>query len=452
MNTLPTDIIAILVLFAPLFTRPVFRHVGVLVCGAILCSGKRTITSALRVMGLSDCKQFNNYHRVLNRAKWNSRKAAHILLGMLVRAFTIPGPIVIGIDETLERRRGAKIAAKGIYRDSVRSSHSFFVKSSGLRWISMMLLVPIPWAARVWALPFLTVLAPSERYNSERRKRHKKLTDWARQMVIQARRWLPDRALVLVADSSYAALSFLDSCAKLTNPVTVITRLRLDAGLYEPPPARKPGAKGRPRKKGKRLPTLNQVLRSSNTVWQEVTISRWYSQGERKVEITSDTCIWYHGGQPVVPIRWVLIRDPEGKFSPQVLLCTDQSAEPAQIISWFILRWQIETTFQEVRTHLGVETQRQWNDLAIARTTPVLMGLFSLITLMAHPHFMQDERPVRQSSWYVKEHPTFSDAIAWVRWQLWQQRSFCMSSANTDSQESPETVIQRFTQALCYST
>lgn len=452
MNTLPTDIIAILVLFAPLFTRPVFEHVGVLVCGAILCSGKRTITSALRVMGLSDCKQFNNYHRVLNRAKWNSRKAAHILLSMLVRTFDILGPIVIGIDETLERRRGAKIAAKGIYRDSVRSSHSFFVKSSGLRWISMMLLVPIPWALRVWALPFLTVLAPSERYNNEHRKRHKKLTDWARQMVIQVRRWLPDHALVLVADSSYAALSFLDSCKRLVNPVTVITRLRLDAGLYEPPPARKPGTNGRPRKKGKRLPTLDQVLRSSDTIWREVTIPRWYSHGERKVEITSDTCVWYHGGEPVVPIRWVLIRDPEGKFSPQALLCTDLSVEPAQIISWFILRWQIEATFQEVRTHLGVETQRQWNDLAIARTTPVLMGLFSLVTLMAHPHFMKDERPVRQSSWYVKEHPTFSDAIAWVRWQLWQQRSFCMSFPNTDSKKSPETIIQRFTQALCYST
>jgi len=452
MNTLPTDIIAVLVLFAPLFSRPVFEHVRVLVCGAILCLGKRTVTSALRVMGLSECRQFNNYHRVLNRAKWSSRKAAYILFSMLVRAFVPFGPVVIGIDETLERRRGARIKAKGIYRDSVRSSHSFFVKSSGLRWISMMLLVPIPWAARVWALPFFTVLAPSERYNSQQRKRHKKLTDWARQMVIQVRRWLPGHALVLVADGTYAVLSFLDSCARLENPVTVITRLRLDAGLYEPAPERTPGTTGRPRKKGKRLPKLEQVLCSSDTVWQEVAIPRWYSQGERKVEITSGTCVWYHGGEPVVPIRWVLIRDPEGKFAAQALLSTDQSIEPVRVISCFVLRWQLESTFQEVRAHLGVETQRQWSDPAIERTTPVLLALFSLVTLMAHPHFMRGERPVRQSSWYVKQHPTFSDAIAFVRWRLWQQQGSCMSSPNADSQKPFQTVFERFAQELCYST
>ncbi|GHO72711.1 hypothetical protein KSD_04820 [Ktedonobacter sp. SOSP1-85] len=157
---------------------------------------------------------------------------------------------MVGIDETIERRRGTKIAAKGIYRDPVRSSKEFFVKTSGLRWISMMLLTPIPWACRVWALPFFTVLAPSERYNQQHRRRHKKLTDWGRQMIRQLRRWLPEHMLVVVADSSYSVLELLACAARMIEPVVIVTRLRLDAALYDPAPIRKPGTNGRPRKKG----------------------------------------------------------------------------------------------------------------------------------------------------------------------------------------------------------
>jgi len=451
MLALPTEIIAVLAAFAPLFSRPVFAHVQVLVVGAILAPGKRTVTSVLRVMGLSQCPHFQNYHRVLNRANWSSRKAARILLYLLVRTFVSAGTIVLGIDETLERRQGEKIAARGIYRDAARSSKSFLVKSSGLRWISLMLLAPIPWAARVWALPFLTVLAPSERYHQEQKKRHKKITDWARQMMAQVCRWLPERVLVLVADSSYAVLEFLDSCVHLPNPVTVVTRLRLDAALYEPAPERKPGQNGRPRKKGKRLPTLQQVLDNKETVWTTVTVSRWYSQGEREVEIVSGTCVWFHGGKPAVPIRWVLIRDPEGTFKPQALLCTDLSCDPVQILSWFVLRWQLETTFQEVRTHLGVETQRQWNDLAIRRTTPALLGLFSLVSLLAHPHFAEQPGTVRQAAWYVKEQATFSDAVAQVRRQIWRHQSFCTSPGDSDVEKLGHVVTQHLAEMLCYA-
>ena len=181
MLTLPTPIIAVLAAFAPLFSRPVFRRAQVLLAGAILTPGRRTVASALRAMGLQKERHFQNYHRVLSRAKWSSRMAARILLRALARAFAAEGAILIGIDETLERRRGDKIAAKGVYRDAARSSRSFFVKSSGLRWVSLMLLAPVPWAGRVWALPFLSVLAPSERHDQgHRRRRHKTLARWAR--------------------------------------------------------------------------------------------------------------------------------------------------------------------------------------------------------------------------------------------------------------------------------
>ena len=264
-------------------------------------------------------------------------------------------PLVIGLDETLERRWGAKIAAKGIYRDPVRSSHGHFAKVSGLRWVCLMLLVPVPWASRVWALPFLSVLAPSERYARERgNKPHKKLTDWARQMLLLVRRWLPEREIVAVADSGYACIRLLAACRRfLPKPVTFVTRLRLDAALYEPAPPRKPKQIGRPRLKGKRLPTLAAVANAPGTIWTPVAVSNWYGSGERTVEVASATAVWYHTGLPPVPMRWVLVRDPQEEFAPQALLCTDLAAEPAQILSWFVLRWQMEATFQEARRHLG---------------------------------------------------------------------------------------------------
>ena len=143
---------------------------------------------------------------------------------------------------------------------------------------------------------------------------------------------------------------------------------------------RRPGTIGRPRAKGERLPTLAEVLANKTTGWQRVTVPGWYGEGDRIVEICSDTAVWRHSGLPVVPIRWVLLRDPCRRFDPQALLCTDPAQEPLQIIRWFVQRWQLEVTFREVRDHLGVETQRQWSDKAIARTTPCLLGLFSVVT------------------------------------------------------------------------
>jgi hypothetical protein len=314
-----------------------------------------------------------------------------------------------------------------------------------------MLLRPIPWAQRVWALPFLTALAPSERYHRERGKRHKKLTDWARQMLLVVRRWLPDRALVVVADAGYAVLDLLHRCQRLRSPITIVTRLRLDAALYGPAPERKTGQMGRPRKKGKRLPTLAQVRDGARTVWTTVTVARWYGQGERQVEVASRTAVWYHSGMPPVPLRWVLIRDPQGRFETQALLCTDVDAEPGQIVSWFVQRWQVEATFQQVRAHLGVETQRQWSDAAVARTTPALLGLFSLVTLLAHPHMGQ--QPVRQAAWYKKEVPTFIDALALVRRRLWQERfaGLCTSGGRGDRQELTAQWRDHLAENLCYA-
>jgi hypothetical protein len=450
MPILPAELLPLIVEFQPLFSKSVWKNAQTLLVGAILALGKRTVTACLRVMGQSEDKHFQNYHRVLNRARWSALEASRLLLRLLVKTFAPAGELVFGLDDTIERRRGEKIKARGIYRDPVRSSKSHFVKASGLRWLCCMLLVEVPWAAAIWALPCLTVLCPSERYYQALGREPQKLTERAWQMIALVVRWWPDRTLVFVADSSFAALTLL----KLVSgepTVSLITRLRLDAALYDPAAPRQPHQKGRTPLKGKRRPPLEQVLANPKTKWEKLEVEDWYGEGQRQVEVCSQTAVWYHSGKPPVELRWVLIRDPQGKFEPQALLSTNLEHTPLQILTWFIRRWRLEVTFEEARAHLGIETQRQWNDLAIARTTPVLFGLFSLVTLMAHVLIQTEAKPVRQAAWYKKEQPTFADAIAIVRRCLWSSCHFSMSGKQTDVIKIPRSLFERLTDAVCYA-
>ena len=450
MLNLPIWMITIVSEFAPVFYgQTTWYKVEVLVAGAILATGKRTVTAVLRVMGLSGKRNYAMYHHALSRAVWSGLEVSAILLRLLVKTFDSGGALVFGVDETIERRRGEKIAAKGIYRDPVRSSKSHFAKASGLRWVSLMWLTPIPFAQRVWALPFLTALAPSERFYKAQGRKLKKITDWGRQLVFQLRRWLPEGVLVLVADGSYAALEFLHACQSLAQPVAVITRLRLDAALYEPAPAY--CGTGRPRKKGQRLPTPQKLIDQPDTRWTRMTLP-WYDHSPRLLDFTTGTAVWYHTGLPAVPIRFVLIRDVAGNFDPQALLSTDLALTPEQILAFFMRRWQMEPTFRHVREHLGLETQRQWSDQAIARTTPALLGLFSLVTLLANALLTRHGLTIRTAAWYPKTLPTFSDALALVRSRLWAYFTFQISQNDPDMVKVPRLLLERFNDLLCYAS
>ncbi len=286
-----------------------------------------------------------------------------------------------------------------------------------------MLLTPIPWAGHTWALPFLTALAPSERYYQGKVRRHKKLTEWARQVILQARRWLPKRQLIVVADSSFAVIELLWQLRQLKNPVAMIVRFRMDAALYTSA-KNTLGQRGRPRKKGKRLPTLEKVAENQRTQWKKFTVHEWYGEKKRQIEFTSGTAVWFHVGKPALPIRWVIVRDPKKRFKTQSLLCTDLTISAEKIVQWFPRRWQVEVTFHETRTHLGVETQRQWADLSILRITPALLSLFSIVTLLANVHACKDQLPVQQTAWYLKKRPTFSDALSTVKQNLYSYLYF----------------------------
>ncbi len=447
MGPLPPAIIQFMSYFAPLFSHRVWPHAQVLLTGAILAPGKRTVSALLRVMGLDHRSDFQTYHRVLNRCVWSSLQGSRLLLHVLLATFTPRGRLVFGLDDTIERRRGDHIAAKGIYRDPVRSSQGYFVKASGLRWLSLMLLVPVSWADRIWALPFLTVLCPSERYYQARGRSHQPLLQRAQQMLRLLARWVPTRSVVVVADQAFSALAFLDA---VRHQVAVITRLRLDAALFEPAPPRPTGTVGRPRCKGDRLPTLQARLDDPNTRWQELTINAWYATGKRAIHIVSGTAVWYHSGLPSVPIRWLLVKEPNGQFPPQAFLSTDETITPQQMLTFFIQRWTVETTFEEARAHLGMETQRQWNDQAIARGTPLVLALFAMVALLAHTLIQKTACSVRQTAWYSKTKPTFSDALAWVRKHIWQH--FSRSTPHPDRQKPTSGIVERLIDIVCYAT
>lgn len=439
MFKLPPEFSQTISEFSTIFTKNVFNRVGQLLLGTILTRGNRTVCSVLRTLGLQDITDWSIYHRVLSRAKWSPLAFSFQLLGLLNARFSKSKTLVFVMDETIERRWGKKIKARGIYRDAVRSSKDHFVKCSGLRWISVMLVTPISWANQTWALPFLTVLAPSERYYQNKGVKHKRLSDWARQICFQLSRWLPDHKLIMLGDGSYAVMELLTSTRKY---VTWITRFRMDPALYDFASPRRKGQLGRTPLKGKRQPSLKDRLVDPIITWRKVCFSKWYNEQNKEMEITSGKAVWYRAGKPIVPIQWIIIRDPLAKLKPIAIQSTDLELSPIQVIRHYITRWQAEVTFEELRAHLGVETQRQWSDLSILRSTPTLMALFSIITIWADKLVSLQKLTVAQTAWYLKTYPTFSDALASVRYRIWHYNVCLHSIISPECKQMDRKIIE----------
>jgi hypothetical protein len=445
-----STIIQLLSVFAIAFTAPTWARALTLLYGTILAPGRRTVTAALRVLGLADSKHFTNYHRVLNRNHWSPWVLSKLLLALIIR-LCLPArmPLILLIDDTLERRRGRKIKYKGWFRDPILSTAKHVTKSLGIRWLCVAILVPVPWSQRPWALPFITIPALGPKTSAKLKKRHRTLVEWAMFMVDKVRRWQPDREIVLVGDGAYAAVPLIQRCQRLKR-VKLVSRLRLDARLHDFPGPQPKSKRGPKPKKGDRQPNLATRLADPKTEWQTVKIP-WYGGVEKAIEIVTGVSLWYRQGLDPVPIRWVLIRCPEESFKPQALFCSDPSVSAKQIIFWFIVRWNIEVTFEELRAYLGFETQRQWSDKAIERTTPCLFGIFSLVVLMAQALYPKD-LPIQQTSWYPKHEATFSDALAAVRSHLWHSMNCGTSSQEADMLLIPQTTLFSLLKVACYST
>lgn len=450
MPTPSAEIIQRLSIFAMAFTAPTFAKVQVLIYGTILAPGRRTVTAALRAMGLGDDKGFGKYHRVLNRDRWSPWLVSKILLSLLVHVFVpVGGVLVIAVDEHLERRWGRKIKYKGVFRDPIRSSVKRLSYALGIRWIVLALVVWTPWSGRQWSLPFMAFLALSPKTNQKLGKRHRTVVEWTCFLIDKVRRWYPDRAIVLVGDGTYAAVVLVQRCQRFNIPVKLVSRLRLDAVLHDPPGPQPQGKPGPKPKKGARQPSLAERLKDPDTVWHKLIVP-WYGGGTKLIEFATGCCLWYRRGLDPVPIGWVLVRCPQNSFQPTALFCSQQRVKAKQIILWFLARWNIEVTFEEMRAYLGLETQRHWSVRAVERTTPCLMGLFSLVVLMAytlHPH----QLPVRQASWYLKQQATFSDALAAVRQDLWTNFDYSTSTNAADLRLISKATLLSFLDLACYS-
>lgn len=431
--------------FSILFTGPTWDHVQVLLTGAILCQGARRVSSILRVMGLSQEKRFEKYHRVLNRAQWNSMAGAKILLGLLVKLLPESWPILIVVDDTIERRSGKKIKAKGCYRDACRSTQKLVIKCFGLKWVCLMLIVPLPWCTRPWALPFMTILAPSKKANEARNRKHKTAVDWAMVSVRVISRWLK-RSWVMIGDGGFACIALGHACNK--NNVTLISRLRLDSALYNFAPSPDDGQKGRRREKGDKATSLKKLSQDMTQPWVDAIVD-WYDGVKKNVKLLTGENLWYSSGEKPLRLRWVIVLDPIDNTA-EAFFSTDTDVSAVQIVNWFVLRWNIEVTFFETRAHLGVETQRQWSDKAIARSTPSLMALFSLTCLFALEMLKTKTLSTASTAWYNKKgQATFSDILAFVRRDIWSSNHFSDSVNSHDSAKNDRAFWDSLLDQVC---
>jgi hypothetical protein len=451
MPTPAPEIVQLLSVFAIAFTAPTWKNAQVLLFGAILAPGRRTVTSALRVMGLGDEPRFEKYHRVLNRNRWTPLVLSKLLLELIIKLCVPEGmPLILAVDETLERRWGPKIKYLGVFRDPVRSTKKKVVYSSGVRWLSMAIVIPVPWGKRHWALPFLTVGLLSPKTSAKLGKRHRTSVARAGQLISQVRRWHSDRDIVVVGDGAFAAVPLIQHCQRKRIGVTLVSRLRFDARLFDLPGEQPKDKRGVKPKKGNRQPKLDERLEGPKTEWVSIELA-WYGGEKRTLEIATGTSLWHRTGLDPVPIRWVLMRCPDDdEFEPAALFSSNQDNAAKDIVRWFVLRWNIEVTFEEVRMHLGFETQRQWSDKAIARTSPCLLGVFSLVVLSAiklHPRSL----PIQRTSWYDKEEATFSDALFAVRKHLWGLDHFAISPISADYVPIPLQLFRALRQIALYS-
>lgn len=420
MIDLPAAIINVFALFSPLFSRPVYQNAFRLFVGHILCTGRRTVADILKTLDLDSEKNFSRYHWVLSGARWSAYKGSNVLILKILSTFSMDADIYFTVDSTVERRKGAKLKNLGSHRDAVRSTKKQKVLTIGINWLVCSVNVKLPGANSHWSLPFISIPMPPKdvlsssknHHDLHKKKRHKTMTTWTRQIVFTLRRWLGKTAsLILVGDSAFATFELMYACQQCS--VSLISRLRLDARLYDFIPTN-PKLK-RKRVVGNVLPKLTEVSKKNIKEWDEIEV-KWYGGKTKKLYVQSGKCLWYYIGFSPVAIHWVLIKDSE-KNEAIALFSTNLEHSVKTIIEAYVSRWSIELTFEEVRRHLGFETQRQWSDKAIDRTTPIILASYSIITVMAFELAKErcEKIALRSTAWYKKTHLTFSDVLFYLR-------------------------------------
>jgi len=416
MLSLPSAAEALLMSLSIAFTEPTFQRVVPLAVGAILALGRRTVTGMLRPVGGLIRGHSSHYHRVFSRAAWSLWPLGRVLAEAVFRWLPPDKPVVLIVDDTTAQHRGKRVYGKGRHHDAVRSTHTHVVWRWGHKRVVLAVSVKFPFTHRRWALPVLVALYRPEDLNRAEGRRHKTPLHLARQLMAVLIYWFPARRFILLGDGGYASHELARCCYRHRRHVTLVSRFHNDANLYRPPPTRRAGRPGCPRVKGRKLPAPVQVV--ARGTLSRATVA-WYGGGTRRVRWISGAGQWYKAGRGLVPVRWVFAQDAQGTHRDEYCFTTDPALSGPEIVSLFTARWAIETMFQEMRTHLGIETTRQRVAKSVLRTGPCLFGLFSLVSLIFAEYARRHPVRVRTAAWYAKTEPTFSDAMATVRRLFW---------------------------------
>jgi DDE superfamily endonuclease len=442
MASIAPDALPLLALFAPAFSQPTFARAQLLAVAAILCTGRRTVCNLLRLLGWLGHGAPSSYHRVLSQAKWSGLRLAALLVRFLVRHFWPRGPIRLAGDDTVSEHPGKKVHGKARHRDPVRSSHRYTAYRYGHKWVVLAILVQFPFAIRPWALPVLVALYRPEQDNKARGRPHKTPAQLMQLLLRILLRWLPGRQFVFAGDPGYGSHAMATFAQQSKGRLALVSKFPADANLYAPPPPY--AGKGRPRVKGAKLPAPQEVVAQSRRRRLNVA---WYGGGRRDVEVVTGTGSWYKAGAGLVPVRWVYVHDLTGTHRDEYLYSTDVSLSPQEIIEHYTRRWNIETTFEELRAYLGLETTRGWCPQTVLRAEPCLFGLYSLVALL-YGQLPGEAQEQGGLDWDGKQAVTFSDAISAVRRWLWADWVFARGGHAAAFAKLPEPLRQAVLYAL----
>jgi hypothetical protein len=426
---LPIWAIPVLTMFRPAFSTPTYHRVLVLVLAAVLTTGRRTITNVLRTAREKAPGHMSSYHRVFSQRRWSAWALARLLLTFLLEHVIPPGPVLLAGDDTVTEHPGPRVFGKGRHRDGVRSTHSYTAYRWGHKWVVVSVLVKFPFTTRPWALPVLVALYRPPEWDQVHGTRHKTPAHLARLLLARLRRWFPERHFIFVGDSGYGTSETARFCSKHRPHLTLVSKFYGDAALYAPPPPRTRRTIGRPRVKGQKLASPQAVV--ANTAQRTRLTVTWYGGTTRAIEIVTGTGHWYRIGEVLVEVRWVYVHDCTGTHRDEYFFTTDLSMCPKQIVECYTQRWSTETTFQECREYLKLESSKGYGQQTVLRFTPCLFGLYTIIVLL----YLQLPRPsttLRAVFWRGKATVTFSDMITCVRRVLWEQWYF---QTQSDSQE-----------------
>jgi DDE superfamily endonuclease len=403
------------------FSTATALRVALLLAAALLTIGRHTVANLLRTLGPLVPGDPSSYRRVFSQRHWSGWRLAQLLTCWVVERLVPDGPLLLAGDDTVDEHRGSKVYGKGRHRDPVRSTHTYTAFRWGHKWVVVAVLVRFPFSRRLWALPVLVALYRPE----QKGRRHKTPPELLRQLLRVLLRWFPQRPLVCVADGNYATHDLARLAARHPSRLIYVSHFYADGALYDAPPQATPGVKrtGRPRLKGQKLPSPAQVVARAKRR-QRLNVA-WYGGGRRDVEVVTGTGQWYRSGAGLAALRWVWVHDGTGTHRDEYFFTTAVGWTAAQVIETYTGRWNIETTFEEVRSCLGLETTRGWTAKTVSRVAPCLFGLYTVVVAL------YVGLPVRRRlavvvMWVGKEDVTFSDALTAVRRWLWVEWVFAI--------------------------